>query len=510
MWLLGWMACSEQSLVGVDDEVLGPPSVEVSPAALDYGAPAEGAAVTRTLTVTNAGASTLQLDDVRVEPGFALGAVAFGALLPGERTSFDVFYASDGDARASSVLIATDDPGEPLVAVPITVDPAPGGLVVSPSPVDFGLVALGAWSEQVVTLENTGGSDIAIADAYIDGGLVEVAGGPGFPAVLRPGEQTSLSLQWRPLTWEAPLRAQLVVTHDAATSNAPVDVVGEVDVGGLSGEICEPDGTPAEGARVWVAVDLDSDGDGETIVETVTDAAGRFSLLGLPLGPVVVNVKKGRYNLELDATVAAGGGVTELPAPECLDASELSIAVVPGYFDDIGDLLDDLGLTYTVERPDVFLSAAALSGYDLVFAPCDGTAKANLPAVRAFVQAGGGVYVSDYSLLAFAELYPDAVEVDRGSYAGPTTGVVVDSALAAVIGTSSVSVAMDTGVTLDFLDADTSVDADLLLTVARPTDQPAIVRVRDGDGSVVFTSFHTSTASSEDITRLFEEIVKDL
>lgn len=504
------LACSEQGLVDVDDDVVGTPALVVAPERLDFGAPFAGELVSRPLTLTNAGGATLGIDDVAVEVGFALDAPPPTELLAGDSVTLDVFYTSTGQPRLASALIASNDPGDPVVGVPIDVGAAPGALTLSPDPVDFGAVGLGARSEQVVTFENTGGADILVSDVVVEGGPVGLSGGPGFPAVLRPGASWTLNLGWRPVDWTAPLAARLVVTHDAASSNAPVDVIGEVSAGGLAGEICEPDGSPAEGARVWVAIDLDEDGYGETIVESLTDAAGRFSLVGLPLGDVEVNVKKGRYATTIAATVLAGGGVTELPAPECLEAKDLAIAVVPGYFDDVGGLLDDLGVSYTLERPALFTSLSALSAYDVVFAPCDGVTSANVSAVRAFVQGGGGLYVSDYSLLAFEKLYPDTVSFSSDSYAGPTTGLIADSALAAAVGSASVSLAMDTGVSFAFADADPSVDAEVLLYVDRPTREPVIVRVRDGDGTVVFTSFHTSGAFSPAITRLFGAIVADL
>lgn len=313
--------------------------------------------------------------------------------------------------------------------------------------------------------------------------------------------------------------------HDSAEPDLPDDI------GAVSGRICDPSGAN------WVVGAMVS-----TLVEgvevfTLTDADGSFLLSDLPPGDYTLLVQKGSFSTSFDVHVV-GGEVSALSDPECLDPSEVDIAVVTGEYDSIEHILDDLGLAYDSfdgTQGSAFISflgdPTALGAYDIVFINCGlswdwyGSGGAIGDSLRAYVEEGGSLYVSDWSAGLVEAAYPDLVDW-YGSDAtitealagasGTHKGVVVDANMQLLLGAQQADLSFDYN---NWAVAEKeSQQATVLVRGKAPLDaggevpgSPLALRYDSpGSGRLLFTSFHNESQNTLDMDLLLLEIILSL
>ncbi len=222
-----------------------------------------------------------------------------------------------------------------------------------------------------------------------------------------------------------------------AGEGGPVDPGGD-EVGSIQGTVAAPNGeTPVAGARVWVPSAGASARQG-TVAETTTDALGRFRLQSLPAGTVTVNIAKGEWTTTFTATVVVNQ-VTNVPAADttmpATGEGALRVAVFKGSFDRMEDVLAKLGFgevnewgvlvpgteTFDLYNRDqlaaVLADLAQMQQYDLIFLNCgadefplwtDRAAAAT--KVRAYVEGGGRLYVTDLAYDYVEQAFPAAID----------------------------------------------------------------------------------------------------
>ena len=148
------------------------------------------------------------------------------------------------------------------------------------------------------------------------------------------------------------------------------------ELGSIHGRVCDPSQNLwLVGADVYVDVDRDGDGTIDDRQETYTDAQGRYSLEGIPVGEHMVHIEKGSFSASV--LVDFPGGRYELPEDVCaVDAPE--VAVVLGAYDHIEDILDELAVEYDtyngVLEGGAYLSflqnPIEMAKYDIIFFNC--------------------------------------------------------------------------------------------------------------------------------------------
>lgn len=182
----------------------------------------------------------------------------------------------------------------------------------------------------------------------------------------------------------------------------------------------QPDPIPTKGAYCDTCVTLDQG----TFVESSAD--GTFSIATqLPEGKAFIVTQKGQFRRVREITVPAGGGDitvdeddTTLPKrsrPADGDDVPKMVILKDDYdFDKIDESLTKLGLDNVEIRNDHTLleDETDLLDYQIVFVPCgdnedplsaDPKVKAN---VQKFVQAGGKLYVTDWSYEFVRQPFP--------------------------------------------------------------------------------------------------------
>jgi hypothetical protein len=177
------------------------PDIVVSPAELPWGTVVVGLGSVEQVQIGNRGTGALSLVSVTVQPddaGFAVLA-APRRVQPQRAETVDVElsppFAGTYDAE---LVIQSDDPDTPEVRVPLTGEGGVGHLVVTPDPLDFGIVHEGPGATRTLTLHNDGFDFLSVTDAtFVDvvGFSVDTA---TLPASLGPGESTTLSVSLLP------------------------------------------------------------------------------------------------------------------------------------------------------------------------------------------------------------------------------------------------------------------------------------------------------------------------
>jgi hypothetical protein len=127
--LLG--ACSDYELKAEAEpdapaETAGSPDIDC-PSEVDFGSQplAEAQAVSRAISIANAGSADLSLADLRLEgsSAFDMGSVASPLLPPGEATEVVVVFHPDGPGRVSAQLfVDSNDPDESTVAIALLAE----------------------------------------------------------------------------------------------------------------------------------------------------------------------------------------------------------------------------------------------------------------------------------------------------------------------------------------------------------------------------------------------------
>ncbi len=243
--------------------------------------------------------------------------------------------------------------------------------------------------------------------------------------------------------------------------------------------------------------------------EAITDSEGRYVLEGVPSGAQTLVATRGVFRAEFAVEVLANEEVEADPAP--LDA-EGALAYVAGAFDNIQSIVrDELGTELTRIDASDLASASVTSEFRFIFINCgvDDWDYLTDPAVRenllAFMESGGAIYASDLEIELVDLLFPGAlVETGEGAD-GTVTAEVVSMPLSDFIGGQEtvqinfnlpgwasmieVSDAADVLLRGDYLDDWTEVVV---------SDAPLAIAVEHGAGQLVYTSFHTNAAATDD------------
>ena len=324
---------------------------------------------------------------------------------------------------------------------------------------------------------------------------------------------------------------------------------GGCGTGSVTGVVCAPNEQVfVNGASVWV----DATGcDGQPItVQVTSDSKGRYTLEGVPCGYQTVHIQKNSFEHEFKVPVAVGEetDVTAAGYKQCFKATAADIAVIEGDWDEIGGLLDQLGLehdTYGLyggwdgdwsggQAINLLTNPSMLAQYDVIFINCGAahdeivsTNSAVAWNLRSWVEGGGSLYVSDFAFVYAEAAWPEAVDFmgddSKGSMyesGGPiqmngnqgVPGHVLDEALASYLGTFWIAVQYDIGplvaLSPDPQPASTTVHVDAWVEQFQQT-LPLVVSFvpKPGAGRVVVTSFHNDAQATEQVMIVLNYLV---
>ncbi len=326
------------------------------------------------------------------------------------------------------------------------------------------------------------------------------------------------------------------------------DASGDCTPGSLEGIACAPKvGVSVSFAVIAFDQDAGCSGAAPVHIEVTADAKGHYFFAKLPPGPAILTMTKGSFKTSSPIAVLPGKKLdftAQNDPKRCFSATAGKIAVIQGDADDLGKLLDGLGLKYdsfdSGTTKDATSSAAAklmkdlsaLQKYDVLLINCSSTAETlvkGIPAItanlQAFVQAGHSLYASDWAWSYVETAFPDAIDfygadasyakstagpsATAGPRQGPgptfaqktagtppftTQGDLLDAGLAAVLAKKSTTVYQDLGTWAVIQAPGKGTTAIMEGKVASALGDwgtvPLVVSFPVGKGHVVYTSFH--------------------
>ena len=184
------------------------PDITVSPLSVNFGDVVIGLNATSIVTVTNDGDFDLIVSatditgtnsaDFSVTSGFAPFTLPSAQSQQVEIT----FTATSLGTKSAALQIASDDPDEALVVVPLTANVLGiPDIAVQPTSTNFGEVALQDTVSQTFQVINEGTADLIVSDASLVGNVTDFeiqSGGGAF--TLLPGDTQTVVVQFHPLT----------------------------------------------------------------------------------------------------------------------------------------------------------------------------------------------------------------------------------------------------------------------------------------------------------------------
>lgn len=317
--------------------------------------------------------------------------------------------------------------------------------------------------------------------------------------------------------------------------------------GSVKGRVCAPsEHVFVSDARVWVE-GVGCDGEAFTI-ETTSAADGTYYLLDVPCGTHNLKIEKGSFSADHNVTIVPGelldatGSANKL----CFNGAT-TIAVLAGSWDDMGGLLEQLGLDYDLfndagdagadgQLVELLSSPERLANYDIVFANCGGTVgwlpqdePQVMQNVKDFVLNGGSLYMSDYAWVLGEWSFPDKVEwqdSDDPSSMGDSNSpqvipsgtkvnaTIVDGALAGYLGKNTIAIEFDQGPQIAAVSVANGAFAHVTGTInvplefSLPNAPLALSYVpAAGAGRVIYTNFHNDAQTTSDMLTILNYFV---
>lgn len=211
------------------------PSLDVSPASLDFGEVDVGDASPAASTVLeNAGNGDLNVGTLSISGGasgdFSIDTDSCSGqtLAPGATCSVAVIFSpTSSGARDGQLDIASNASSSPD-AVSLTGTGAVPTLTLSTGTLDFGVVAAGETATASLTVANSGAGDLVVQDVIQTGEYFAISGGSCLPVpiTLAQGSSCELTVQFGPAPPRA-VQGQLEIVSNADSSPDLVGLTGQ-------------------------------------------------------------------------------------------------------------------------------------------------------------------------------------------------------------------------------------------------------------------------------------------
>ncbi|HXM94069.1 MAG TPA: choice-of-anchor D domain-containing protein [Candidatus Dormibacteraeota bacterium] len=208
------------------------PQLTITPGVISFGNVVVGATNSQTVQISNTGSASLTISAASLTgTGFTTAGLSVPlSLAPQQTGTFNVQFAPQAaTSAAGSLTLLSNAPGSPTpIALSGTGVKATSTLSANPSAVIFGSVNTGSSASQIVTLTNTGNSNVAISQVSVSGAAFGITGA-GAPVTLSPTQSIAVTVLFNP-TAAGAASGSLIIASDAtgAPSSIPISGTGVI------------------------------------------------------------------------------------------------------------------------------------------------------------------------------------------------------------------------------------------------------------------------------------------
>jgi hypothetical protein len=298
------------------------PKLGLSSNSLTFGNITVGQAQNQTLTVSNTGTAALNVTAVSVAgSGFALTSAASSfSVASGTSQSITVRFAPTQSGPVNGTLtIASNDPSQPSVSVPLTGTgvAAAFSISVTPASLDFGTVTAGLTKDLTFTVQNTGASSIQVTSVTSSSNQFRQIL-PSLPFGVGAGSSQLVTIRFSPSATGAQSGTITIGTSNVATPPVTVSVMGTGAASGGGGgpfsmyivPISLDFGTVTPGQTKDLTFTVRNNGFASIQISAITSSNPRFAWV-LPTGPFGVGAGSTQgVTIRFSPTVAGAQSAT--------------------------------------------------------------------------------------------------------------------------------------------------------------------------------------------------------
>lgn len=261
-----------------------------------------------------------------------------------------------------------------------------------------------------------------------------------------------------------------------------------------------------------------------TKATTTTASDGSFSITATS-GISTIYAKKGSFA----KTITVSNSTSDVALGDVsIGTSDTvpSMAVVPGSYDSIEDIITTLGYTYTTISESDLANSTTVNSYDIIFLNCGSGTSNNSNAnvisnLQSFVNAGGSIYSSDWDYEYIESAFEDYISFYDEAGSGPLVGnsqtitaTVLATSIIDTIGKSSIDIVYDLGgwAVIDSVGTNTTnlISGSFTTSDGTMTNKPLAAQFTYGSGTVIYTTFHNETQATTDMQKILQHYIFSL
>lgn len=207
---------------------LTPATLTANPTSLTFTNIVAGQSSTKTETITNTGGTSAQITGVAATgTGFSVSGITLPVTLgAGQNVTFNVKFAPQSAGTFTGNVAVTSNAQNSTLNIPVSgTAVAAGNLTASPTSINFGNVILGDATSQIVTLKNTGGSNVTVTAGSISGTGFSFSG-LTTPLTLTPNQSSTFSVTFDPTSAGAVSGTMSLTVTGSANIGIPLSGTG--------------------------------------------------------------------------------------------------------------------------------------------------------------------------------------------------------------------------------------------------------------------------------------------
>lgn len=242
--------------------------------------------------------------------------------------------------------------------------------------------------------------------------------------------------------------------------------------------------------------------------KTYTDIDGKFKLSGVPVGQKTIQVTKGLFKATINVTVVEKQETTT-PATKLQSSGKL--AYFKGEFDEIEEIIKDLG--YPIDEVDdqIFDNLTKMKEYKALFFNCGAELdffvnQNRISNLQKYIEEGGTAYFSDWAFEYISYVYPDKFEFIKFGIEQHIKAKIVNQELKSFVGKEEVEIEYDLGswavVTKIPNDASVYVKGNVETYAEVLKDSPLAFLYTVGKGRFIYTTFHNEANITTDALKI--------